>query len=165
MGSVQRPPFPGEVGRWLFVLFGLRSAKTLPYLEVSGELEDKFDLTAEAWREAQIELGIHRKRMIRKVEGYRSSMTAHLRQVFAASRADIFRQERLFELATRELDAIIKEAERQRRLEKYQPRVYSCPHCGKRLLLKKGAANKIEIVKCPYRGCRRRIRVFDLVTQ
>ena len=160
MGSVQRPPLLREVCGWLFAFAQLRSAKKLPLFVVDEDLECKFDLTAEAWREAQIELGIHRQRMVRKVEGYRSLMTAHLRQVFAATRADIFRQERLVELATRELDTIIKEAERQRRLEKYQPRVYSCPHCGQRLLLKKGAANKI--VRCPYRECRCRIKVFDL---
>ena len=157
MGSVPRPPFLRELRKWLFLLSRLRSARTLPALELNEELEHKFDLTAETSRRVRAELDSHRTRMIRKVDEYRSLITARLQRLLAVARVERLRHAGLVEMARRELDEIINDAATRRRTETYQTHIYSCPHCGGRLLLKERAANKI--VKCPYPGCRCRFKV------
>ena len=103
----------------------------------------------------QSEVQSYRQETIRKIEDQKE--LAQAKQIALASeieKLERLRQEQLDLLAEQftELSAWAEgECHKQHLVASH------CPHCGKKVLLARKAANKI--VKCPYRECRGRIKV------
>ena len=100
-------------------------------------------------------LETHRTVRVQQIEEQKLLAEAkQVAMVLEIEKAERFGQEQLA-LLIRELTELVASTEKQYLFEKST--VYTCPHCGKRLVFKKNYANKV--VKCPYRGCRGRIKV------
>jgi len=112
--------------------------------------------------EIQAEIGLYRKsletyRTVRVQQIEEQKLLAEAKQVAMAveiEKAERFGQEQLA-LLTQELTGLVATAEWQHLSA--TSKAYFCPHCGKKVFLRKKAANKV--VKCPYRECHGRIKV------
>jgi DNA-directed RNA polymerase subunit RPC12/RpoP len=109
-------------------------------LDIEQELDDL--------RQAKTEMGRWLKDL------HRSKVAQIHQRILEIGRLERFSQEQIA-LLKKQLCRLITLAEWQYLSE--TTKVYHCPHCGKTILLKKQSANKV--VKCPYKECRKRIKV------
>ena len=116
-----------------------------------------FDDKLDEWRQelyealigARQELKYFRAVTIENIELYRQARLAQLNRSFQFILKIENLGQKLLALVSDELDRIISFAE--------VSRLCSCPHCGKKFLLKKDTTK--TRMKCPYLGCRRGIKI------
>ena len=119
--------------------------------------EREFDREWDKIQEVTRRFETYRMVMIWKVEDHHHWKRIQIHQrVLEVQQIERFSHKQLA-LLTKKLAQLVTAAERQYLSE--TSKVYSCPHCGRRLLLTKKAAN--TVVKCPYRACHRRIKVCN----